>query len=796
MTTRSARVVVVGGGVVGCSVLWHLARKGWTDIILCERSELTAGSTWHAAGHVIEYTTNPTISRLNHYGAQLYAELEDMTGQPSGYHRVGNLRIATHPDRMDEFRRYLGVAEVTGVDAHLLSDTEISSIWPFINTDGVLGGLLNPLDGHIAPADLTQSFAVGARSLGATILRHTEVTGFTDRNNAWTVHTSAGDIDCEHVVSCTGNYAMQTARMLGLPSPAVSLKHEFIVTAPVPELTQRRADGLPELPVMRDPEEMFYVRQEGDAFVMGCYEGRGECVFTSGVPTTFGMELFPEELDKLLPYLGKAIERVPLLESCGIRNVVNGPQPYTPDDLPLTGPAYGVDNFWLAEGNPFGITLAGGIGWQIAEWIVDGAPTIDMSPCDPQRFASYATRNWSARKTEEAYERTYQVPKPGEELSACRPLKVSPIHDLLTSEGAVFGEISGWERPNWFAPAGTSPVEEYSFQRPNYTDHVAAEHDAASSGTVITDITHRAKLRISGATAHTLIRDLIATEPPAAGRHEDHCALTSNGTLRAMFRIFCERAESYLIEGDIASERALEDLLHRSTRNQSDVSVHNETGREGALLVSGSDVAAALSALSRADIVDVVATATDDSAFAVGTGREMTIGYAAVRAMRTDALGPPAWELHAPSEYLRHVFCQIRLALPHARLIGARTLAALALSRRQPAWGTEFGPSITPADTEYLDQHGRKLVHIHIDGKPSSAPAGHEPLHHDGRLVGYTTSGGIDHTTGRPAAFAFVDNELAIDDTELTIRLLGDFHPAIVNSLESAPASHIRRNEQ
>ncbi|MFM8528294.1 MAG: FAD-dependent oxidoreductase [Ilumatobacteraceae bacterium] len=782
---RSARVVVVGGGVIGCSVLWHLARKGWTDITLCERAELTAGSTWHAAGHVIEYTTNPTISALNHYGAQLYAELEDLTGQPPGYHRVGNLRIATHSDRLEEFRRYLGIAECTGVEAHLLSPEQVQAVWPFMSLDGLLGGLLNPLDGHIAPADLTQSFAIGARAMGATILRNTEVLGFTERSGGWIVHTSAGDIDCEHVVSCTGNYAMQTARMLGLPSPSMSVKHEFIVTGPVAELAQRRVEGLPELPVMRDPEEMFYVRQEGDAFVMGCYEGRGECVFTGGVPSTFGMQLFPDERDKLLPYLGKAIERVPLLDSYGIRNVVNGPQPYTPDDLPITGPAFGLDNFWLAEGNPFGITLAGGIGWQIAEWIVDGAPTVDMSPCDPQRFGDHATRNWSARKTEEAYERTYKIPKPGEELTACRPLRVSPIHDLLAAQGAVFGEIAGWERPNWFASPGVVVREEYSFHRPNYVDFVAVEHAAATASTVIVDISHRAKLRVVGANASDVLKRLVAAEPPEVGSHGLYRAVSETGTLRAEFGVFREDAETYVIDGDPPTERSLLDLFHRASRNEADVSVANLTGREGAILVSGSDVPAALARLSRADIADMAGESFDDVMFAVGSGRRVSLGYAAVRVLRTDAFGVPAWELHTLSEFLRHVFLHVRDALPDCRLIGARTLEAIRLSQRQPAWGTELTSAISMVNDAFVDERaGRRLVLVDVTGDPSSLPCGNEPLRSDERLVGATTSGGIDHSTGRPVAFAFVDDGVARDDEKVSIRLLDEWYPATVRTLQ------------
>jgi dimethylglycine dehydrogenase len=781
--------VVVGGGAVGCSVLWHLARKGWTDVVLCERSELTSGSTWHAAGHVIEYTTNPTISRLNHYGAQLYSELESLTGQSPGYHRVGNLRIATHPDRLDEFRRYLGIADVTGVEARLLEPHEVTEIWPFISSDGLLGGLLNPYDGHIAPADLTQSFAVGARALGATILRNTPVLGFTQRPGGWVVHTSTGDIECEHVVSCTGNYAMQTARMVGLPtSPSVTLKHQFIVTGTIPELVQRRADGLPELPVMRDPEQMFYVRQEGDSFVMGCYEGRGECVFTAGVPPTFGMELFPDELDKLLPYLGVAIERIPLLETGGIRNVVNGPQPYTPDDLPLTGPAFGLDNFWLGEGNPFGITLAGGIGWQLAEWIVDGEPTIDMSACDPQRFAAHATRAWSARKTEEAYERTYLVPKPGEELTACRPLKVSPLHDLLAAEGAVFGEVSGWERPNWFAPPGTAPVEEYSFHTPNYVRHVASEHSAARSGDVLADLSHRATFVVSGPGAHEALGSRLDGDLPAPGRHATFTVVDQRGAALARVRVFGTEDGRLLIHGDPASERSLEDVLLRMAATHDGVVFSNLTGREASLLVSGSGVPAALSALSRADIIDMVGIATDVDAFPCGSGRDLTVGYAPVRALRTDALGAPAWELQAPAEYLRHVFIEVRRALPHARLIGARTLEALRLSAREPGWGSELGPTVARSGAEHTCRlTGRRLVMVNVTATSSSTPLGLEPLRHEGRMVGSTTSGGIDHDTGAAVAFAFVDPHLA-DGAAVQVRLLDQWYPAVVKGLDAATA--------
>ncbi|HVR55545.1 MAG TPA: FAD-dependent oxidoreductase [Pseudolabrys sp.] len=770
---NTARVVVVGGGVVGCSVLYHLARKGWTEAVLCERTELTAGSTWHAAGHVIEYTTDTTVSALNSYGARLYSELEELTGQTPGYHRCGNLRLATTTDRLDEFRRYLGLAEVTGVKARLLSPTEISDAWPLMNMEGVLGGVLNPEDGHIAPADLTQSYATGARRLGAKIYRETEVIGFTRLTNEWIVHTPKGDIRCEHVISCSGNYARQTMDMVGLPAHAVSLKHQYIVTSPVPELIKRREAGLPEMPVMRDPEQMFYVRQEGNALLMGCYEGRGECVFTGGVPKGFGMELFADDLDKLLPYLEKAIERIPVLGNVGIRSVVNGPQPYTPDDLPITGPVFGLSNFWVGEGNPNGVTLSGGIGWQLAEWIVDGAPSIDMSACDPRRFGEFATRNYCFRKTEEAYERTYLIPKPGEELPACRPLKTTAIHDLLESRGAVFGSVYGWERPNWFAPAGVPAQEDYTFYRPKYLDYVLDECRSAQTGTVVADISHGAKFRIAGDGAAEWLSRLVASPLPDPGHRIDAYALTPAGTFRAHFAILREAPTGFLVESAPAEERSCLDFLARALPKDGSLRLENLTGREGALFLSGASAPGLLSKFSRSDIVDVVSEPMDDSAFPLATWRKMTIGYAPVRAVRTDRLGLPGWELHCSSEMLRHVFLQIVGGAEAVRLIGARALNLLRIESGVPAWGAELGESHTPAEVGLIDSEApRRLVLLDL-GKVESLPYGDEPVHDtSGRLIGHTTSGGVSPASDHAIALAFIDAESCRVGNRLSVRLL------------------------
>lgn len=774
---KTARVVVVGGGVIGCSVLYHLAKKGWSDVVLCERTELTAGSTWHAAGNVISYTLDETISRLNQYGSDLYARLEADTGVPSGYHRCGNLRLATHPDRLDEFRRYLGLAQQTGVEARLVTPQEIEELWPFMNVEGVLGGLYNPGDGHIAPADLTLSYAAGARKYGAKIHRNTEVTGFTETTEGWVVHTSGGDIACEHVVSCTGNYTKQTMGFLGLPAHVVSLRHQYIVTEAIPELAERRKKGLPEMPVMRDPEQLFYCRQEGDGLVMGAYEGRGETCFVDGVPANFGMDLFPDQLDELLPYLEAAIERIPHLKTVGLRSIINGPQPYTPDDLPYTGPAFGKRNFWLGEGNPFGVTLSGGIGWQLAEWIVEGAPSIDMSPCDSRRFGKYATRTWAARKTEEAYERTYLIPKPGEELAAARMLKVSAVHDVLAQRGAVFGAVYGWERPNWFVPDGVSQDEQYSFYRSSYFDHVGEEVRAARGGLVLSDISHTAKFRVNGPGTDDYISGLITGDLPAIGQHAIGYVMTAAGGFRAVFDVARLAHDDMILQAGPAREMIDWDLLTKSA--PTNVRIDNLTGREGALLLSGPGAADLLARLSVADIADKKLEPMDEVGCPVGAVKEMICGYAPIRLHRTDPFSVSGYELHCESEFLRHVLLQI-LDGSDARLIGARALEVLRLEQGQPALGTELTPMMTPVQAGLQPgDSDHVLVQLELRDTAPVDPIGHESVGNaSGRVIGHTTSGGHGHSAGRGLAFAMIERSALKDSEGLSIRILDTAYPA------------------
>ncbi len=759
---QSAQVLIIGGGAIGCSIAWHLTKKGCRDIVLCEKHEFASGATAFAAGNVILYTLDPTISRLNQYGVDLYPHLESETGMSPGFHPCGNLRLATHPDRLDEFRRYKDLALAVGIAAQLLTPDEIGALCPLMAADGVLGGLYNPTDGHIAPADLAQSFAAGARKGGAKLHRNCAVTGLLPRaDGKWRVETAQGVVIADHVVSCVGNHAQSVAAMVGLTAQCVPVRHQYLVTEPLSELAERRQAGLPELPVMRDPEDVFYCRQEGDALVVGAYDGRGEARFVHDAP--IGMaEPFPDEMEKLLPYLERAMERIPALATAGVRRVVNYAMPYTPDHLPTVGPAFGLKNFWLAEGIPFGITLAGGIGWQMAEWIIEGAPSIDMACCDSRRFGDWASREWSARKVEEAYEHTYHLPKPGEELPAARDLRTTPIHDLLVAQGARFGAVAGWERPNWFAPAGVE--DRPSFYRPNWSEAVGLECRAATTGVALADVSHDASIRVSGTGAADLLDRILSVNLPAPGCFASALALTSKSGIDATLSVACEAKDSFVVTASSDAERRVLDILLRALPAKGGPKIDNLTGGEGALLLFG--------LLAGERLQKATSTALDDKTFHAGTFRRMMIGYAPVRVYRCDPFGLPGYRVHSRSDILRHVYLTLA---QDTTPIGARALEVLRLENAEPAWPNELNSEVTLADLAGDVAATRWLVHLAIDGA-ETAPHGLEPVRDaTGRIVGRTTSACWGHLCGKALAFAWI----GASEGDLEVCVMGHWHRAV-----------------
>ena len=457
--TTDTQVAIVGGGIMGVSLAWHLTRRGWRDVVLLEKNELTAGSTWHAAGLCTHFAHDPTIMELRAASVRLYRDvLPAETGESVGFHPCGALRVTRSAERMAEFRHVQGLGQFIGHEFRILTPEELARIWPPARTDGLLGAIHEPNDGHVDPTLATHALAAGARSRGAAIRRHEPVrTIERSASGAWVVHTGRDTIRAEHVVNAAGTWCREIGAMMGLDLPVVPMLHQYLVTAAVPEVSARIAQGEPELPIIRDPEESWYVRQERDGFIVGPYEPDGRPWGVDGIPPEFGMELLPPDPDRVEPIVAMAMERVPALAQAGIRTIVNGPITFTPDANPLVGPAFGLDNAWLLTGSSMGVMEGGGAGRFLADWMVDGAPPMDALAIDPRRFGGYADRDYRVARATECFGLQFGVHFPFEERPAGRPRRVTPIHEAQTAQGAVFGCAYGWERPNWFAAGPESP---------------------------------------------------------------------------------------------------------------------------------------------------------------------------------------------------------------------------------------------------------------------------------------------------------------------------------------------------
>ena len=559
-----ARAVVIGGGVVGVSTLYHLARKGWADSVLIERKELTSGSTWHAAGLLPLFNLSYSVGQIHKYSVALYQTLEKETGLDPGLRQVSNIRLARTRDRMDEYNYYAGVAETIGVKVKFLTPDQVKEIWPLCNVDGIIGAIQHPEDGYIQPADLTQALARGARDRGAEINRHTTVTGIERLpSGEWKVTTDKGDVVCEHVVSATGNFARATGRMVGINVPVIPVEHQYIVTEAHPEIVKRKAQGLPEMGVLRESDSSWYMREEAGGLLLGPYEKGAPACYVDGPSADSEYELFPEDLDRLAPHIETAIMRVPAFGEVGVKKVYNGAIAYTPDGSPIVGPAPGLRNFWLNEGHSFGVTAAGGAGWQLAEWIVEGEPSIDMLGVDPRRFGPYADAGYLVEKNEEAYAKVFTVHYPEEERVAARPLRQTPCYGRMKDLGAVFGSVYGWERPNWFAPkgyglseadlakaevllnenhpavaAGERPREKWSFRRSNYFQFVGEECRNVHDNVGLLDLSAFAKCEVSGPGAESWLNSILTNSAPnTTGRVTLTYLLTERGGVRAEFTL-------------------------------------------------------------------------------------------------------------------------------------------------------------------------------------------------------------------------------------------------------------------
>jgi len=794
---RHARVVVIGGGILGCSVLYHLARLGWADAVLLEQGELTQGSTWHAAGNTPHFSTSLALSRLHHYGVALYQRLEGETGQPVGFHKTGSLRLASTRDRMDEWRHHQGKARYLGLPYELIGPNEIKALHPLIALDGVLGAVWNPEDGHIDPSSVTQALAKGARDRGARVLRHTRVVGLgRESNGAWRVETERGAVRAEHVVNAAGTWARRIGQMAGLDLPIVPMEHQYLVTEAIPEVEALTPDLIGgELPILRDVDISFYLRQERGGLLLGPYERPARAWGVDGVPDDFAMELLPPDLDRLQPIIERAIARVPALGRAGIKRVVNGPITYTPDGNPLLGPARGLGNFHLACGFSFGITQAGGAGKLIAEWIVEGEPSLELWEIDPRRYGTHANRRYALARCVDSYEDEYAILYPYQERDAGRPAKTSPIHGRLAAAGAVFGARNGWERPNWFAPPGVEPKDRPSFRRANWFEPVGAECRAVRDRVGLLDMTSFAKFEVRGPGAEAFLDRLVANRlPQKPGGVVLAHMLTPRGGIFAEATIARRGEDRFYLVSAAAAEMHDLDWLERHAPSNGSVVIENLTGRYGALLLTGPRARDVLGRITDANLTS--------AAFPWRAAREIAVGYSSALAIRLSYAGELGWELHLPIEQQLALYDAIMQAGAEFAIapFGFRALDSMRLEKAYPAWGSDLGTELTPLAAglarfvrldkgEFVGRDallaererglGHRLVPLAVDAADTDA-FGNHAVFRDGRLAGIVTSGGYGHRVRQSLSFAYLEVVSAAPGTGLEVEILGERRPARV----------------
>lgn len=793
----TARVVVIGGGVVGVSALYHLAKLGWTDCVLLERTELTAGSTWHAAGLLPLFNMSYSVGQLHQYSVELYKRLEAETGQDVGFHPTGNLRLATNRDRMDEYRNYQCTAETIGVECHLIGTDEIRRLWPLVDTAGLVGALWHPTDGHIAPVDVTMALAKGARAMGAEIVQRVAVTGIERESNEWLVRTARGDIRCEHVISATGNYARTTARMVGLEIPVVPVEHQYIVTDIDPALRDYRATGAKELPILRESDASYYLREERLGWILGPYEKGAPACLVDGVPASFEKDLFPGDLERLMPHVEAAMKRVPSFEQAGIKDIVNGPIAYTPDGNPMVGPAFGLPHFWVSEGHSFGVTAAGGAGWQLANWIVEGEPSVDMIGVDPRRFG-VVSKHFARLKNEEAYEHVFVIHYPMEERPACRPAKAPPVYDQLKAAGAVFGQRFGWERPMWFAPEGVEPRDVWSFRRSNWFEHVGREVEAMRERVGLMELGSFAKYTVEGPGARSFLNALVANAVPRSIGRINLChALNPSGSVRSEFTIARLPdglwGERFYLVGPGAGHDYDWDFLTKSMPRDGSVIVQDVTTQMGVFVLAGPHARQVLEKLADADV--------SNEAFPWLTARDIPVGFCPnVRALRVNFVGSLGWELHHPIEYQRQLFEALLeagrdLGIAH---VGLRAMDSMRLEKSYRLWGTDLNAENSVLEAG-LDRFVRlqkgsftgkealirqieggipnRFCTIEIDADDAD-PFGNEPVLMEGQVVGRGTAGGYGHHVKKSLMLGYVKSAFAEIGRDCQVRVLGELRPA------------------
>uniref|UniRef100_A0A8C9MVQ5 Dimethylglycine dehydrogenase, mitochondrial n=1 Tax=Serinus canaria TaxID=9135 RepID=A0A8C9MVQ5_SERCA len=773
-----ADTVIIGGGCVGVSLAYHLAKAGLKDVVLLEKSELTAGSTWHAAGLTTYFHPGINLKKIHSYSIKLYEKLEEETGQPVGFHQPGSIRIASTPTRVDEFKYQMTRAGWHPTEQYLITPEKVQELFPLLNMDKVLAGLYNPGDGHIDPYSLTMALAAGARKYGAQLNYPVQVTNLNSRSDGtWEVETPLGIIQAKRIVNAAGFWARDVGKMIGLQHPLIPVHHQYVVTSTIPEVKALKT----ELPVIRDLEGSYYLRQERDGLLFGPYESEEkmklqESWVTNGVPPGFGKELFESDLDRIMEHIEAAMEMVPVLRKADIVNTIAGPITYSPDILPMVGPHQGVRNYWVAIGFGYGIIHAGGMGKYLSDWILEGEPPFDLIEVDPNRYGKWTTTEYTAAKARESYGFNNIVGYPKEERFAGRPTeRTSGLYDLLKSKCSM-GFHAGWEQPHWFYKPGDETGYKPSFRRTNWFDPVGREYKQVMEKVGVIDLSPFGKFKVKGTDSVKLLDHLFANVVPKVGSTNISHMLTPTG------KVYAELTVSQLYPGEFmlvtGSGSELHDLRwieDKITRGGYKAEIANVTDEMGVLSVAGPYARQVLQKLTNDDL--------SDASFKFLQCRHLKLSNIAVTAIRISYTGELGWELYHRKEDSVPLYNAIMEAGQKEGIddFGTYALNALRLEKGFRAWGAEAADFTGKQALKQIKEKGlkRRLIYLTLE-TDNVDPEGNESVWHNGKVIGNTTSGCFSYGAQQSLAFAYVPIELSKVGQKLEVELLGKNYPATI----------------
>ncbi len=790
----SARVVVIGGGVVGCSVLYHLTKAGWKDVVLVERDILTSGSTWHAAGGFHTLNGDPNVAKLQGYTIALYDELEKISGQSCGLHRSGGLFLADTKERMEWLKMAHARARYLNLETELLSLSDAKKLNPLFDEKQFYGAMLDAADGNLDPEGTTHAYAKSARIGGAEIYQGTRVQELNHRSDgSWDVITDKGNIHAEHVVNCGGLWAREVGRMVGIELPVLAMEHMYLVTDEVPEVVAYNKEHGKEVSHIIDFKSEIYMRQERSGLVLGTYEQDCRPWQPKQTPWEFGRELLQPDLDRIAPNLEMGYKHFPALARAGIKKVINGPFTFTPDGNPLVGPVQGVKNFWCACGVMAGFSQGGGVGLALSQWMVNNDPGFDVWAMDVSRFGEWATRSYTNAKVRENYSKRFSIRFPNEELPAARPQQTTALYDVLTAQGAVMGDSWGMETPLWFAPKGVEPKDIVSFHRSNDFPHIKAEVLATRNGVGVTEIANFAKYKFSGVGAEAFLSHILTNKMPKTGRMILSPMLNPAGKLIGDFTLAKAGDDLFYMWGSSQAQKYHMRWFEQHLPTDGSVTIELLDMNLVGLSIAGPKSRAVLQALTDEDV--------SNAGFKFMDHRRMDVANVSALVNRVTYTGDLGYEIWVRPEYQRRLYDGIMSAGKEHSIVhfGMRALLSMRLEKNFPTWYRELRPiyggfeadmgrfiDLTKNDFIGRDaaaeekQTGGKLRRVSFVVEAGDADVlGDEPIWHKGKVVGWVTSGGFAHYLNKSMAQGYLPKEL-VDATGFEIEIIGEMYKAAI----------------